>query len=508
MNKNVKKVLIIPLFVMLSLISFGNSPDSIPCQFDVNGYGTIEFNFQNALDSMGLKTDFVTLLPPVYVDSDPLKFQGNGKLFLSLRIMKPLRVRYWIYFLSPKMVKNSSDTLLYSEDHYTTCFLVPNDTLHITIDFSKRKPLPGCFRYAGKWSQLSDYYKNREIHFQNNDFGRIKVRAANLAPDYESFVAIMDSVTQLEVDYFKSYYHKNILPQWFVDFEESDLYYVSYSQKLSEPNLMEAMRGINKPIPKNYYNFLNEHPLNNKAAILSNYYFYFLNFYFQKSQPHFTKSNYKDTNFISHRIVNLIDYSKKNFDSNISDLLLAYMLDAELTQTHVSQKDYNLYTNAIQNADIKRYLELRYINKYVLREGDEAPYFYLKNDKNENISLNSFAGNIVYLTFWFTGCKPCIKEIPDENHLVDVFKNEKVKIVSICMYSSEESWRECIEKYGIKSIPLICRGNWDKLLKEKYDINAFPHHTIIDKHGKIIINKWRNPSSEAEEEIRKCLTKQ
>jgi thiol-disulfide isomerase/thioredoxin len=69
----------------------------------------------------------------------------------------------------------------------------------------------------------------------------------------------------------------------------------------------------------------------------------------------------------------------------------------------------------------------------VLKQEYEAPYFYLKNEQNESVSLKNVAGNIVYITFWFTGCKPCIKEIPDENHLVEVFKNEKVKIVSICL---------------------------------------------------------------------------
>jgi peroxiredoxin len=183
------------------------------------------------------------------------------------------------------------------------------------------------------------------------------------------------------------------------------------------------------------------------------------------------------------------------------------VLDNEINSSYVTKKEYTLYSNAIHSADLKMYLEQRYTNKYVLKEGDEAPYFYLKNDKNENISLNSFAGNIVYITFWFTGCKPCIKEIPDENHLVEVFKNEKVKIVSICMNSSEESWRECIEKYGIKSITLITKGNWEKILKEKYDINAFPQHVLIDKHGKIIVNKL-SPITAAEQEIRKWLEKE
>ena len=131
----------------------------------------------------------------------------------------------------------------------------------------------------------------------------------------------------------------------------------------------------------------------------------------------------------------------------------------------------------------------------------------IKNELNESVSVKTFAGNIVYITFWFVGCKGCIIEFPDENHLVEVFKNDKVSIVSICMYSSEESWKQAIEKYGIKSTTLICKGNWDKILKEKYDINAYPQHVQIDKQGKIISNKLVN-IHEAEQEIRKWLNKE
>jgi peroxiredoxin len=453
-------------------------------------------------------TDFVTLLPRVYVDSDPLKFKGNGKLLLNLKIQMPVKVSYWVYFVSPKSVKNTTDTLLYNEEHYTTCFLVPYDTLHIAVDFSNRKPLPECFKYSGKWSHLSDYYKNREITFHKTDFNRIKAVTANTAPDYVAFTTIIDSTTQMELNYFKNYYHSVFLPQWFIDYEESEISYLSYCMKLSQPSLMKRMRGIDKPIPKDYYNFLKEHPLNNQAAILSHNYYTFLDFYFSSFIMPYTESNHNDTSFASKRIEGFLSYFQKNYDENISDVLLAMVLDNEINSSYVTKKEYTLYSNAIHSADLKMYLEQRYTNKYVLKEGDEAPYFYLKNDKNENISLNSFAGNIVYITFWFTGCKPCIKEIPDENHLVEVFKNEKVKIVSICMNSSEESWRECIEKYGIKSIALLCRGNWEKILTEKYDVNAFPHHAIIDKHGKIIINKWRNSTAAAEQEIRKWLGKE
>jgi peroxiredoxin len=501
--------ILLAFFSILSSICLGqNNPDSISLNIDLNGHSTIELNFQNATDSMILQAIFSNFFPPSNIDSDPLKFQGSGKKYLNLKTQMPQKVGISISFVSPKSASDPSDTLLFNGDQSTTCFLVPNDTLRITIDFSKREPLPRCLKYSGKWSQVSDYYKNKEIYFHKTDFIRLKAITGNIAPDYESFSRIIDSLTQMELNYLKNYYNRSLLPKWFVDYEESDIRYFSYGLKIDEPILMKGMRGIDKPIPKDYYSFLKECPLNNQAAILSIYYFLSLDFYFSMIQMPYTDSTHKDTNFGSKRLDGFITNSVKNYDENISDILLALKLDQGINNWHVPIEVYTLYTNAIRSTDLKKYLERRYFNKYVLKEGDEAPDFFLKNENNESVTLKNFAGNIVYITFWFTGCKPCIKEIPDENHLVDVFKDEKVKIVSICMNSSEESWRECIEKYGIKSITLLTKGNWDKLLKEKYDINAFPQHVLIDKQGKIIMNKWQRPTTDAEQEIRKWLVKE
>jgi peroxiredoxin len=500
--------ILLSLFTIITAIGFGhNDPDSISLNINLNTHSTIELNFRNATDSMILQAGFFTFFPANYVDPDPLKFQGNGKIYLDLKIQMPQKVSISIAFVSPKSAGHPPDTLLYNENRSTTCFLVPGDTLHITIDFSKRVPLPRCIEYAGKWAQASDYYKNKEIFFHRTDFIGPKGMTANMAPDYESFTRIIDSLTQVELDYLKNYDHKSLLPKWFVDYEESDIIYFAYSIKISEPMLMKRMRGIDEPVPKDYYSFLKERPLNNQAAILSVYYFLFLDFYFSMIQMPFTDSTQKDTTFHLKQLKGFIANAVKSYDENISDLLLAYKLDEGISNTTVPEEVYTLYTNAIHSPELRQYLEYRYRFRYVLKEGDKAPYFYLKNERNENISLKDFAGNIVYITFWFTGCKPCIKEIPDENRLVEIFKNDKVKIVSICMNSSEESWRECIEKYGIKSVALLCRGNWEKILKEKYDVNAFPQHVLIDKHGKIIVNKL--PSvSEAEQEIRKYLAKE
>ena len=215
-----KTKILLAVFSILSSICLGqNNPDSISLHINLNGHSTIELNFQNVTDSMILQANFSNFFPGSYIDSDPLKFQGSGKKYLNLKTQMPQKVGISIAFVSPKSAGHPSDTLLYNDERNTTCFLVPNDTLRITIDFSKRESLPRCLKYSGKWAQVSDYYKNKEIFFHKTDFIRPKAITANIAPDYESFSRIIDSLTQIELNYLKNYYNRSLLPKWFVDYE-------------------------------------------------------------------------------------------------------------------------------------------------------------------------------------------------------------------------------------------------------------------------------------------------
>ena len=245
--------------------------------------------------------------------------------------------------------------------------------------------------------------------------------------------------------------------------------------------------------------------MENRSAILSIYYLLVLKEYFNIIWEPDNIKTLPVHNSIPNATSDFIEYSSSQLDPYVSDILLARELDMYIERNHVTEDQYTSMIRAINDTIIKNYLESRYKNKEILKKGDIAPDFYLKNSKNEYLSLRNFKDSIVYISFWMTGCKPCIKEFPEENRLVDIFKNEKVKIISICMESKEEDWKYLIRKYQLKSVNLYANGNWEKILKENYDISGFPHYVIIDKRGKIIENKCVRASLGAEQLIRKML---
>jgi peroxiredoxin len=500
----VKQILFLLSLLLTNICFSQEKQDSSFVRINFDAVSTIKVHFRNFNDTILFVSGFGNFFPNDYIEHSPIKLFGDGIEYISLKIQMPQKVDIsFTGFFSDSLIKDS-EIVIPGKDLKATCFLVPFDTLEVDVDYSQRNPQKQTIKFIGKYALISDYYRNKEVQFNGNDFIYQKGMLSNMATNLDSFKNILDSITDVELKFLNDYLKTNDLPKWFVDYESADLKYFAFGLKLSEPMLMEFMNGTKIPIPNEYFSFANELPLNNESAILSIYYFLSLRDYFQDYFKPLQVTNKPDSSIKPNVLEDFVAYSITHFSPYISDVLLAIELDMRIGINRLTDAEYGLMINAIKNPDLKNYLEARYKHKETLKKGDNAPYFYLKNEINEYLSLNDFTDNVIYLSFWFTGCKPCIKEFPDENHLVDIFKNEKVKIISICMNSNEDEWKQLIMKHQLKTVNLFAKGNWENILKEKYDITIFPHHVLIDRKGKIIENKCTRPG-QAEQEIRNNL---
>jgi len=497
-----KRAIIVLLAIIGLQANCQINQDSVLLRINFDAVSTIKVNYTNFKDTILLTSGFGNFFPNDYLEGESLKLYGDGIKYLRLKIQIPQKVDIrFIGFFSDSPEKDSSKTIPI-KDLNATCFLVPSDTLEIEVDYAQRNLQKEAIRYIGKYAGISDYYRNKEIQFNNEDLSYRKGMLSNTAINYQSFKNTLDSLTDIELTFLNDYSKKNDLPQWFVNYENFDLRYDAFTSKMNEPAVMK-LRDVVNPLPDDYFSFTKELPLNNEDAILSIYYFLSLRDYFYNCFEPSQLTN-KFTGNINY-LHDFIGYSITHFSPYISDILLARELDVSIKLFQVSNDDYISITNAIKSTQLKNYLEQQFKHDKNLKKGDCAPDFYLKNESNAFVSLKTFKDNVIYLCFWFAGCKPCIKGFPEENHLVDVFKNENVKIISICMNSHEDIWKQVIKEHQLKTINLFANENWGKILKEKYNIAAFPCYVLIDKNGKIIENKCLFSSQEAEQKIKNYL---
>jgi peroxiredoxin len=501
----IKHILFILNFFIANICLCQADEDSSLLMINFNAEATIKVDFRNFNDTILFSTRFYSFFPNDYIEGPQRLLFGDDSEYITLKIQIPQKVD--LNFSD--FISDSLDEATGEKDHMTdinvTCFLVPFDTLTIEVDYASLIQQNQSIIFNGKYAEISKYYQDKSTYFPRNDFIYQKGMLANTVTDLDSFKNAIDSITSIELGFLNEYKAKNKLPEWFTDYESSDIEYFGYGIKLTEPSLIKYFYDSTIQIPEDYYSFTVDLPLENEKAILSIYYFLCPVDYFNMIWGPEKIKKLPEGAWNANVSKYFVEYSTSQFSPYISDVLLARFLDMLLDRNHINDDDYTVIMRAINDTSIKNYLESRYERKEILKKGDIAPSFYLKNEKNEYLSLKNFQDSIVYISFWMPGCKPCIKEFPEENRLVDIFKNEKVKIISICMESGEENWRYMIQKHQLKTVNLYATGNWEKILKENYDISGFPHYVLIDKDNKIVENKCVRPSQGAEQSIRTLL---
>lgn len=138
----------------------------------------------------------------------------------------------------------------------------------------------------------------------------------------------------------------------------------------------------------------------------------------------------------------------------------------------------------IKDPDYVKYLsELR----SHVQLGGAAYNFSLDNTKGEIVRLSDFKGKVVFMDFWFTGCKWCkvyyaetLKEV--EAH----FRGSKdIVFLSISIDTDKKNWMNSINEglyNGQESINLFTQGKGSNHpLIRYYGIHGYPTQIIIDR---------------------------
>ncbi|NQT26677.1 TlpA family protein disulfide reductase [candidate division KSB1 bacterium] len=130
-------------------------------------------------------------------------------------------------------------------------------------------------------------------------------------------------------------------------------------------------------------------------------------------------------------------------------------------------------------------IEAYYDSLRVEMTGNELPNIVFADSLGNKFDLQSLKGTIVAINIWAFGCKPCIKEIPELNKLVEKY-NDQVIFISL-LGDGKGPFNDKINKQ-IKEIKFKYNTlSTDKKLSDAYGLlMIFPTHIIIDKNGKVL----------------------
>lgn len=128
-----------------------------------------------------------------------------------------------------------------------------------------------------------------------------------------------------------------------------------------------------------------------------------------------------------------------------------------------------------------------------LSSGLPAPDFSLRDINGEIVNLSDFEGKYVYIDVWNSACKPCYKEFPEMEKLIEKYKDNNIVFIGISLDRNEETWKRTIIKKELKGIQLFGHG-WKSKFAKDYFVEYNPRFILIDKNQKIVYLSAPRPS--------------
>ncbi len=112
--------------------------------------------------------------------------------------------------------------------------------------------------------------------------------------------------------------------------------------------------------------------------------------------------------------------------------------------------------------------------------GSQALDYSITDIDGTTYTKEVMRGKVVVFNFWFIGCEPCEKEIPELNELVKKYASDDIVFIAIARDSQKD-----IEEF-IKSQPCDFKQvAGDTSLINAYNIMMYPTHLVIDGAGVI-----------------------
>lgn len=101
---------------------------------------------------------------------------------------------------------------------------------------------------------------------------------------------------------------------------------------------------------------------------------------------------------------------------------------------------------------------------------------------NKTIKLTELKDKVVLLDFWYRGCFPCLKAIPDLIQLQEEFKDNLV-IIGI---NDRDIKEDVIDYFDYKKVNYLSTYKTQNNISKNLKIKEFPTTILYDKKGNII----------------------
>lgn len=161
-----------------------------------------------------------------------------------------------------------------------------------------------------------------------------------------------------------------------------------------------------------------------------------------------------------------------NYDEPMSEDALALAIPAEQIEngTEILKRSKSVLTFATVMSGDNLNIDV----------GDVFPEFAVMDDKGKEWSLKDFKEHKTVINFWYTGCRPCRKEMPELGSWVAEYPD--VLFVAVT-YESADAIAQIVKDNGFHFHQLV---EADELI-DAVGVGSYPLTLVLDKEARIVL---------------------
>jgi thiol-disulfide isomerase/thioredoxin len=112
-----------------------------------------------------------------------------------------------------------------------------------------------------------------------------------------------------------------------------------------------------------------------------------------------------------------------------------------------------------------------------------APSFTVENfNGGETLALHRYRGKVVYVDFWASWCRPCLKSFPFMERLYQQYAVDGLVIIAINM---DEDAADAVKFLDEHAVAFLIGQDRDGKVAKRFGVKALPTSFVIDREGRI-----------------------
>jgi thiol-disulfide isomerase/thioredoxin len=128
--------------------------------------------------------------------------------------------------------------------------------------------------------------------------------------------------------------------------------------------------------------------------------------------------------------------------------------------------------------------------------GSDAPDITGKDLDGRALDLRKYRGQVVAVSFWFTGCGPCMGLVPREQQLVRTYRGKPFVLLGVAADESLATAQKTAAEHKM-DWPCWFDGENGPIARD-WNVLSWPMVYVLDKQGRIVAKNHGGPSLELE----------